>query len=368
MPNLSMQQPSLKQKLLQEKSAKLRVSAQRFLSANGGADVVFQSFNPKPTSQQFSEMCVAAKYGPKDTLFAAGSEFALGHIINEMNRSIADFHGEAVQGWDTVDVPDGISVHVPSSLQSTFESGEYSLDDEQFYVKPSVAPHCWGNILLVFVFNKSLMPHLTSFTPNDFQFDADSGLYVENPSRLIGLRIFTDTLLPLEYFPVSPGHGLKPHELKSNEHFTQYIIQVGLVEDFDTLDADAAKHGVKTHERHLASGKVVPVKGHERRNPTYRMSRKANLDEVSHVVYQAYDLAGKLRYIGEGREARPNHVNSGASHNFKLNEHFFLKGPMRVDVIATGLSKSESLAIEYLMIKKHAGSDLWNTKDNEPFA
>ena len=64
---------------------------------------------------------------------------------------------------------------------------------------------------------------------------------------------------------------------------------------------------------------AITGKGHARRNPTYRMFRKANLDEVSHVVYQAYDSQGVLRYVGGGRDNRPQRVNSVTSHNFKFN-------------------------------------------------
>ena len=73
-----------------------------------------------------------------------------------------------------------------------------------------------------------------------------------------------------------------------------------------------------------------------------------------------------MRYFGEGLIGRPAHVNSGVSHNYKLNEHFFRVGPMRVEVFARGLSKDEALAVERLCIRGHNGSALWNIKDYEP--
>ena len=108
------------------------------------------------------------------------------------------------------------------------------------------------------------------------------------------------------------------------------------------------------------------VRAHERRNPRALRDRTENLDEVAHVVYRAYDADGVLRYIGEGRTTRPEHVNSGTSHNFRLNEHFFRRGPMRVEVVARGLSKDEGLSIERLLIRGHLGpTELWNTRDYE---
>jgi len=61
-------------------------------------------------------------------------------------------------------------------------------------------------------------------------------------------------------------------------------------------------------------------------------------------------------------------VNSGASHNVKINEHFFTKGPMEVEIIYEGLTKPEALSVERLLLAKYAGKGLWNSKDYEPFA
>ena len=86
-----------------------------------------------------------------------------------------------------------------------------------------------------------------------------------------------------------------------------------------------------------------------------------------HIVYKVYDCEYRLRYIGEGRPNRPDHVFSGASHNPKINEHFFTKEkPMRVETVASGLTKSDALAIERLLLLRHQKDDLWNTKDYYP--
>ena len=108
------------------------------------------------------------------------------------------------------------------------------------------------------------------------------------------------------------------------------------------------------------------VRPHERRSPGRLAARAGNLDEVGHVAFHASDLGGTLRYFGEGGVGRPAHVNSGVSHNFKLNEHFFTRGPMRVEAFVRGLSKDEALAVERLCIRGHTASALWNVKDYEP--
>ena len=70
---------------------------------------------------------------------------------------------------------------------------------------------------------------------------------------------------------------------------------------------------------------------------------------------------------GEGKENRDKHVNSGASHNVKINEHFFTKGPKRIERIDDGLTKGEARAFERAILNQLRGHDLWNKKDFEPF-
>ena len=71
--------------------------------------------------------------------------------------------------------------------------------------------------------------------------------------------------------------------------------------------------------------------------------------------------------MGDGKRERPKHVNSGASHNWKINEHHFTKGEMTMQVLHDDLTKSEALAIEQMLIKKSSGTGLWNVRDYEPF-
>jgi hypothetical protein len=128
---------------------------------------------------------------------------------------------------------------------------------------------------------------------------------------------------------------------------------------------DRPKHAVSEHTRHLRSGKEVPVRSHSRRN---RLVEAGVIwDEFNdHVVYFAYDADGSIRYVGEGRPDRPQHVNSGVSHSYKINEHFFLRGEMRVEVRHTNLTKPLALAIERLAIQRHgSGGALWNIRDNK---
>jgi predicted GIY-YIG superfamily endonuclease len=113
--------------------------------------------------------------------------------------------------------------------------------------------------------------------------------------------------------------------------------------------------------------KQTIVRSYTKRKPIRRSKIQNKLS--NHIVYKVYDCDNNLRYIGEGLPNRPDHVFSGASHNPKINEHYFTKEkPMRVEIVATELTKSDALAMERLLLLKHRKDDLWNTKDYHPNA
>ena len=116
---------------------------------------------------------------------------------------------------------------------------------------------------------------------------------------------------------------------------------------------------------HRKSGRGEQVKGHPRKTPLQLVVNKNSLTD--HIFYKVKDAEGQLRYIGEGKINRWQHVNSGASHNVKINEHFFSKGPMEIEIIYEGLTKPEALSIEKLLLARNAGKGLWNSKDYEPY-
>lgn len=68
-------------------------------------------------------------------------------------------------------------------------------------------------------------------------------------------------------------------------------------------------------------------------------------------VYVAKDLSGKPLYVGNGKQGRHKHCNSGVSHCYELNEHHHLGKQMEVTVLIDRLSKEESIELEYNIIK-----------------
>ena len=149
------------------------------------------------------------------------------------------------------------------------------------------------------------------------------------------------------------------------DYISPFEFLFGTVDKLLPVIPNRNRHDVTPHQRHLKSGKIADVKGHNRKSPLRLVVNNNSLTD--NIVYQVQDSGGQLRYIGEGKLDRWKHVNSGASHNVKINEHFFTKGPMEVEIIYKGLTKPEALSIERLLLAKYAGKGLWNSKDYEPF-
>lgn len=149
------------------------------------------------------------------------------------------------------------------------------------------------------------------------------------------------------------------------DYISNFEFVFGTVDKLIKVINDRKKYGVSSHKRNLKSGKIADVRGHSRKLPLKIVYSSDTIS--SHIVYKVKDAAGILRYIGEGKIDRWKHVNSGASHNVKINEHFFLSGPMSVEIAYEGLTKTESLCVEKLLLAKHSGDGLWNSKDYEPF-
>lgn len=315
------------------------------------ADNPFVLFANRPTANQVIDMFMAARFGPGDPLFAGGDRFACEYLLDEMNDAVALFQKRRLKGDLRVIDPESHAIRVIAAQSEN-----------------------WGNLFFVLEIDETLVDHWTKLNVDDFDLvhiDGDVLDYaVEKESRAFGFRIQGSSLVPIReaYAAYGDPVAFTPKFLaspwKANDKCTIYFFTVGPLDRLLSPE-ERSRHGVQGFSRRLASGKLVSVRAHDRRNPGRLAARVGNLDEVGHVVYRAYDADGALRYYGEGTTTRPGHVNSGASHNFKLNEHFFRRGPMRVEVFARGLSKDEALAVERLCIRGHAGSALWNIKDYE---
>ena len=341
---------SLSEALLDRKREKARATMVRKVAE--WSSVPFGAFTHLPTDDQIVAMFLVGRFGPGDPLSAGGDSFALEYLLDELWSNFRDVDKVLLGGTGKYLDPDGTVMRVVSS------------QDE-----------LWGNLLFVLDVDIDLARHWANLKVEDFEAmltpDGSIDYMVERESRAFGLSIGCDTLVPVRDAIAQWGDPLafspvfEANPFKANDKLTVYQVTVGPLDRLLTLE-ERAVHRVLGFERRLASGVKVSVRPHTRRNPRALRDRGTNLDEIAFCVYRAFDLDGRVRYYGEGTADRPGHVNSGASHNYKLNEHFFRRGPMRVEVFARGLSKDEARSVERLCIRGHAGPhDLWNVKEYE---
>lgn len=346
---------SLSDQILDRKRKKTREAARENVRASGGIDVMFRYFENRPTAEQYEEMVLAAKFGPKDPLSAADDRFTIEYILDELNAAIRAGRDRRDQGNMIRMSDDGWAIRIVTSQSEH-----------------------WGNLMFSFEVDEPLFDFWPgTLKVDDFEIDLDDHgnlvCLVEKESRSFGIALYGDCLLTmaeaLDRVDSADGDftpSVVNTPLKANDRWTLYTILVAPLDRLLT-EEERARHIVAGHQRRLASGRVVPVRSHDRSNPRRLQSRRTNKDEIAHLVYRVRDADGVIRYIGEGLRKRPEHVNSGASHNVRINEHFFLRGPMTVEIVREHLSKDEALAVERLLIKSHKPGVLWNVKDYEPF-
>ena len=244
-----------------------------------------------------------------------------------------------------------------------------------------------GYLLHYVHFFPKLRRYLKTINPSDFKQvkEISSYLFLEKESNAYGFLIFplpmfssteAETFLEgsnlwneegvpwkIKPFPTwEPNHLFTTEPL---EYIAPFVFYFGTLEELIEVLPQREKLDVSGHFRHLKSGKTVPVRSHKKRKP---IKAKAVKDDIiNKIVYCVYDKENDLRYIGEGEPDRYLHVNSGVSHNKKINEHFFIHGEMRVEILKEGLSKVEALAFEKMLLNQSREKGLWNKKDYEPF-
>ena len=345
----------LKKKLLDRKIGRPRQEVRDLIGRNpGGTESMFPTFRNKPSASDLEEMVIASKYGPGNPLWV-NPRFGLEYLDGEYREMLSYARKNLANN--------------PSFQR---------LDDQPrsgFIPTSKGITEFWGNLIVAFLWDAALVP----FLPEDLSFEEfedhpELEFALDKESGTIGSTLSSESMVSLvsatrRSVPLILNvEDFQPSPFKSNEHATVYHVVFGAADRMKELFTPTEKRGqheVAGHFRNLRSGRVVQVRDHRRTNPLMMQSRKRNFSDVSYLVYRAYDADGVLRYIGEGTESRPAHVNSGTSHNYKLNEHFFMRGAMRVEIVSTGLSKGEALAVEQLLIRESAGAELWNIRDNE---
>ena len=350
------------EKMQQRKKQKFQRELKRTLSnfttakLNAHIKRIFGHTKATPTPDNFLDMTLASKFGTGNALAEGGQGFIKETCVKVFNGFIRD--GRATQ------YPEG-----------AFYGGTYSTTD------------LW-NAAFLFNVDAALFPHITKLDTNDFIWadEISPYLFLDKKTQAFGFAIVPLPPMTLKEFKeYGELMGLTDWEEKVEQRFQErgyaryqlsdfdtgpmeyvsaVVVQFGAVDKLIQNLPDRKRHNVRSHIREYSPGKTTTIKPYSKTNPLRLVTSSGELTD--HVVYSVTDHAGDVRYIGEGKRERPKHVNSGASHNWKINEHYFTKGEMTVEILHDGLTKSEALAIEQMLIKKSAGTGLWNVRDYEP--
>lgn len=313
-----------------------------FLDANGGVKSVFRNFAHKPTLEQALGMFTAGKFGGSHPFSECNIEFALEYAFDEFNE-------------------------VFSLIQTNPHWRKETDTPFQHYAFHRAQNEPWANLLFSIFVDKDFAPFVSNLTREEFErfTDREEELIHRETKAIVFDIKFLGVMSPThDFIANNPKAKFFPSDSKGSYifHYGIWISSPDLYIETEP-EEERPRHDVRAHKRALSSGKAVSVSAHKRRNRLVEIGVPWDgFDD--HVVYLAYDIAGELRYIGEGRPDRPAHINSGVSHNFKLNEHYFLKGCMKVEVVAEGLPKPTALAIEKFLITRNVSKGLWNIKDN----
>lgn len=354
---------TVSEQMLLKKRQKFQRELSRFLSRptakglDGFLADVFSYNEDKPTADHFVEMLLASKFGTGNTLAEGGADFMLETCLNAFNllRAGGKIDKTEVQPWG--------SKHIVN----------YS------------STELW-NAAFVYEIDAKLYPHVSEIRPSDLVWATDISpyLFLDKATQAFGFVIVPQPAMTVDQLKVY-GDRITDWSDKVDAWFArtgfarlrmldfdsgpmEYISVMNIV--FGPVDKlvgclpDREHHSVTSHDRRLQSGQITTVRAHKRKTPLRLVVNNSVLTD--HIVYHVKDSEGRVRYYGEGKRDRWKHVNSGASHNIKINEHYFTRGPMLVELLHEGLTKSEALSIERMLIRKGADM-LWNVKDYEPF-
>jgi hypothetical protein len=296
------------------------------IDSNGGADKIFRNFNNRPSDEFLIKMFIAGKFGGDDPLSLGGVDFALEYVFDEFNemseiiRKNDDWQNKVIENY-----------HVINRGQ-----------DE-----------AWSNLFFSIFIDKDYAPFVSNLDKNEFiRFTDRESEFIHNATKSI---IFSFAFIGI----LNRNNELIKH---NNPKFSETDLKKSSI---------IYHYGIWITSPDVYAKIDINLKTVENPNIMDAIYRKNKLLEAQvpwdgfddHIVYTATDSDGVIRYVGEGRSDRYLHVNSGKSHNYKINEHFFLNGKMNVNIVSKGLTKPKTLAIEKFLIARNSKT-LWNIKDN----
>lgn len=290
-----------------------------FIRENGGSNMMFRNFKNKPTEKQIIDMYMAGKFGIGHPFDTPNIEFCLEYAFDEFNE-----------------------VFSLIEEQDDWENQSNGTGDWNIFFRAQ--DETWANIVFSIHVDSSFAPFVTKLDRSEFTHftDRNEELIHEQTRAIVFDFKFMGKLTKSDPLYLHNADQINFSEMETKDkcmfHYGIWIASADRYDEFsDSKELELRKS--------LRSEKI-PSDG-----------------TSNYIVYTAKDNEGILRYIGEGKSERYLHINSGASHNFKVNEHYFSKGEMTVDIVRGGLTKLRALAIEKFLISRHSNS-LWNIRDN----
>lgn len=290
-----------------------------YITANRGVDSLFQHFKHIPSYSEAMGLFKSGKFATDHPFNMTNTEFTLEYAFDEFNEIFELIEKDV--NWE-----DRSSV----------------IDDWHIFLRAQDEP--WANLVFSIWVDKTFAPFVNRLNREEFiPFTDQEVELIHNQTRSIVFDFkFMGVLDKNDPFYTNNSQYIRFRELptkgKTIFHYGIWIASADLYDEYSNAQ------NLKKRES-LISVKV-PWDG-----------------SSNYIVYTAKDAEGILRYVGEGKNDRHLHVNSGTSHNFRLNEHFFKKGEMDVEIVRSDLTKPKALAVEKFLIAKHHKT-LWNIRDN----
>lgn len=255
----------------------------QLIELSGGTDTIFKKFKHRPSKENLIKMFVSGQFGDDNPLFLGGIEFALEYAFDEFNEIFSYIKNN--RNWREI-------------------LGSKIYDNDKWNVVWRAQNEPWGNLLFSIFIDETFTPFVSNLKRKEFiRFtDREEELIHEQTRSIVFDLKLMDTLSINDDFIHNLGSEIR---FRQNGCSSSYVYWYGIWISSPELyeEQEREKHTVKSHERHLVSGKVINIRSHERRNRL--LAAKVPWDNFNdYIVYQAYDINGVLRYIGEGRPDR----------------------------------------------------------------
>lgn len=309
----------MRKKLNPKKVRQYEAFIEALILNSGGSGLMFPKFENTPEHHDLLNMFKSGKFGIKHPFFFSSTEFALEYAFDEFNE-VFELIEKNEDWYEKTKVVDGWNLFIRAQ-------------DEP-----------WANLVFSVWVDSTFAPFVSKLNRDEFiQFTDQDVELIHDQTRSI--------VFDFKYMGIMKKDDPLYSGSSENINFSDLETKGKMMFHYGIWIASADRYDEFSNQKNLKKRQSL-------------ISVKVPWDGSSnYIVYTAKDADGILRYVGEGKAGRQLHVNSGASHSCKINEHFFKRGAMEVEIVRESLTKPKALAVEKFLIAKHRNT-LWNIKDN----